>query len=39
MRTFTEHAGALYRAPISKYGEMLAAVTGLFFFSNYYNPL
>ena len=25
-------------APISKYGEMLAAVTGLFFFSNYYNP-
>jgi len=31
--------GGRYRAPISKYGEMLAAVTGLFFFSNYYNPL
>ena len=30
--------GGRYRAPISKYGEMLAAVTGLFF-SNYYNPL
>jgi hypothetical protein len=30
--------GGRYRAPISKYGEMLAAVTGLFFFSNYYNP-
>jgi hypothetical protein len=31
--------GGRYRAPISKYGEMLAAVIGLFFFSNYYNPL
>ena len=30
--------GGRYRGPISKYGEMLAAVTGLFFFSNYYNP-
>ena len=30
--------GGRYRAPISKYGEMLAAVTGLFFFSNYYDP-
>ena len=30
--------GGRYRAPISKYGEMLAAVTGLFFASNYYNP-
>jgi len=29
--------GGRYRAPISKYSEMLAAVTGLFFFSNYYN--
>jgi hypothetical protein len=28
--------GGRYRAPISKYGEM-KAVTGLFFFSNYYN--
>jgi hypothetical protein len=27
-----------YRTPISKYGEMLPALTGLFFFSNYYNP-
>ena len=27
-----------YRAPMSKYGEMLAAITGLLFFSNYYNP-
>jgi hypothetical protein len=25
-----------YRPPISKYGEMLKAVTGLFFFSNYF---
>ena len=31
--------GGRYRGPISKYGEMLAAVTGLFFFSNYYNRL
>ena len=30
--------GGRYRPPISKYSEMLAAVTGLFFFSNYYNP-
>ena len=30
--------GGRYRAPISKYGEMLAAVTSLFFFSNYYDP-
>lgn len=30
--------GGRYRAPISKYGEMLRAVTGLFFFSNYYHP-
>ena len=30
--------GGRYCAPISKYSEMLAAVTGLFFFSNYYNP-
>jgi transposase len=30
--------GGRYRAPISKYAEMLAAVTGLFFFSNYYDP-
>jgi DDE superfamily endonuclease len=30
--------GGRYRAPISKYAEMLAAVTGLFFFSNYYHP-
>jgi len=28
--------GGRYRAPMSKYGEMIAAVTGLFFFSNYY---
>ncbi len=28
--------GGRYRPPISKYGEMLRAVTGLFFFSNYY---
>ena len=30
--------GGRYRAPISKYTEMLAAVTGLFFFSKYYDP-
>jgi hypothetical protein len=30
--------GGRYRAPISKYAKMLAAVTGLYFFSNYYNP-
>jgi hypothetical protein len=30
--------GGRYRAPISKYGEMLAAVTRLFFFINYHNP-
>ncbi|HEY2308856.1 MAG TPA: transposase family protein [Streptosporangiaceae bacterium] len=30
--------GGRYRAPISKYAEMLTAVTGLFFFSNYYDP-
>jgi len=30
--------GGRYRAPISKYAEMLAAITGLFFFSNYYDP-
>ncbi len=30
--------GDRHRAPICKYGGMLAAVTGLFFFSNYYNP-
>ena len=30
--------GSRYRAPVSKYGEMLAAVTSLFFFSNYYDP-
>jgi hypothetical protein len=36
-RTLSEEGGR-YRAPISKYGEMLAAVTGLFFASNYYNP-
>jgi DDE superfamily endonuclease len=28
--------GARYRPPISKYGEMLTAVSGLFFFSNYF---
>lgn len=28
--------GGRYRAPISKYAEMLSAVIGLFFFSNYY---
>lgn len=28
--------GGRYRPPISKYGEMLTAVTGLFFFSNYF---
>jgi hypothetical protein len=33
-----DFAVSLYRAPISKYAEMLAAVTGLFFFSNYYDP-
>jgi len=31
--------GGRYRGPISKYAEMLAAVTGLFLFSNYYNRL
>jgi hypothetical protein len=30
--------GGRYCAPISKYGEMLAAVSGLFFFSNYCAP-
>ena len=30
--------GGRYRAPISKYPELLTAVTGLFFFSNYYEP-
>ncbi len=30
--------GGRYRAPISKYAEMLTAVTGLFFLSNYYDP-
>lgn len=37
-----EKLGGLFisacRAPINKYGEMLAAVTGLFFFSTYCNP-
>jgi hypothetical protein len=28
--------GGRYRPPIAKYGEMLKAVTGLFFFSNYF---
>ncbi|HYB38520.1 MAG TPA: transposase family protein [Mycobacterium sp.] len=28
--------GGRYRAPISKYPELLTAVTGLLFFSNYY---
>jgi DDE superfamily endonuclease len=28
--------GGRYRPPISKYGQMLEAVIGLFFFSNYY---
>jgi hypothetical protein len=28
--------GGRYRPPISKYGEMLTAVIGLFFFSNYF---
>jgi len=37
-RVLSEEGGR-YRAPISKYAEMLAAVTGLYFFSNYYNPL
>ena len=36
-RVLSEEGGR-YRAPISKYGEMLAAVTGLFFFSNNYDP-
>jgi DDE superfamily endonuclease len=36
-RMLSEECGR-YRAPISKYGKMLAAVTGLFFFSNYHNP-
>jgi hypothetical protein len=30
--------GGRYRAPISKYAEMLTAVTGLFFFSNHHTP-
>jgi hypothetical protein len=30
--------GGRYRCPIDKFESMLAAVTGLFFFSNYYNP-
>jgi DDE superfamily endonuclease len=37
-RVLSEEGGR-YRAPISKYAEMLTAVTGLYFFSNYYNPL
>ena len=37
-RRMLSQEGGRYRAPISKYGEMLAAVTGLFFFSNYYDP-
>ena len=36
-RTLSQEGGR-YRAPISKYSEMLAAVTGLFFSSNYYDP-
>ncbi len=28
--------GGRYRPPIAKYGEMLKAITGLFFFSNYF---
>jgi hypothetical protein len=35
---FPKKAGR-YRAPITKYAEMLTAVTGLYFFSNYYKPL
>jgi hypothetical protein len=31
--------GGRYRPPISKYGEMLKAVTGLFFFSNHFEAL
>ncbi|HXL17748.1 MAG TPA: transposase family protein [Streptosporangiaceae bacterium] len=31
--------GGRYRPPISKYAEMLKAVTGLFFFSNYFEGL
>jgi hypothetical protein len=39
-RMLSEEDGRYTTAPRSaKYGEMLAAVTGLFFFSNYYNPL
>jgi hypothetical protein len=30
--------GGRYRPPIAKYGEMLTAVIGLFFFSNYFHP-
>lgn len=30
--------GGRYRAPISKYGEMLTAVRGLYFFSHYWTP-
>jgi hypothetical protein len=37
-RVLSEEGGC-YRAPISKYAEMLTAVTGLYFFSNYYDPL
>ena len=28
--------GGRYRPPVSKYGQMLRAVIGLFFFSNYF---
>jgi hypothetical protein len=31
--------GGRYRPPISKYGEMLTAVRGLYFFSHHWNPL
>jgi hypothetical protein len=31
--------GGRYRPPISKYGETLTAITGLFFFSNYFCAL
>jgi DDE superfamily endonuclease len=30
--------GGRYRPPVSKYAEMLRAVIGLFFFSNYFEP-
>jgi hypothetical protein len=36
-RVLSEEGGR-YRAPISKYGEMLAAVRGLYFFSRYWMP-